>query len=147
MPRGADHRLDYPDVRRLYREFDTEDLVRILGWLSAISESRFTVEQIRAVSGAATAGYTWSVKRVRRLMRVGVELGWFRQMRLSPNNHLAFELTGEANKIVSLESERIVNLCVKELGVDAAEAREVRRNMMVTAFKSRALFKGLEEWL
>ena len=50
MPRGSDHRQDHESERDLYRQFDLEDLVRIIGWVREIKETNFTAAQARALT-------------------------------------------------------------------------------------------------
>ena len=85
MPRGANHLDDSEVMRDLYREFDLEDLARIVCWMHDISERTFTIKQACALSGLYTGGAVsilyqhggqWGKSRVRRVLRVGVELGW-----------------------------------------------------------------------
>lgn len=85
MPRGSNHLFDDEGMRELYREFDLEDLVRIVGWMRDIEKRTFTIKQACALSNLYTGGVVsilyssggqWGRHRVRRVLRVGVELGW-----------------------------------------------------------------------
>ena len=85
MPRGSNHLDDDEITRSLYREFDLEDLIRIINWMRDISKKTFTIKQACALSGLYTGGAVsilymsggqWGAQRVRRVLRVGVELRW-----------------------------------------------------------------------
>lgn len=78
MPRGANHHHDDDYLKDLYRQFDLDDLTRFIGWVRAIKQPSFTAQQIRALSDVTTGGNRFGVQRVRRVLRVGVEIGWLR---------------------------------------------------------------------
>lgn len=128
MPRGADPRLDGPSSR-LYREFDTEDLVRIIGWMRDIGENKFSVEQVRAISDMTTGGNRWGSQRVRRVLRVGVDLGWMRDL-----GRGWFEITRDAVATLS-PSLPIATEIARKRGTDPAVVLENWRRQLKAEFK------------
>lgn len=77
MARGSDHREDPEFVRDLYRQRDLEDLTRVIGWMNEADRPYFTADEVKRGAQYATV-VGWGIRRIRRVLRVGVEIGWLR---------------------------------------------------------------------
>lgn len=139
MPRGSNHLLDDKGMRRLYREFDMEDLVRIVSWMREIEERVFTIKQVCALSNLYTGGVVsmlyqsggqWGVSRVRRVLRVGVEIGWLRDN----GRARSFVLTDHA-MITLPPSLREATRIARELDLQRSDVIESQRNSAKIIFE------------
>ena len=130
MPRGPDHRKDDELDRSLYREFDVEDLVRIVGWVREIDRQTFTAGQVRAISVVTTGGKPWGFPRIRRVLRVGVEIGWLRVDRKR------YEVTREAPATLPPFAP-MCNAVAQECETTPDRVRLMNRDALARAFEGR----------
>lgn len=80
MPRGPNHLHDSSFDAPLYRQFDVEDLTRMVGYMRAIGLSaRIPVADLRHAMRAIHQAHPWGYTRMTRILRVGVELEWLIQ--------------------------------------------------------------------
>jgi hypothetical protein len=105
------------------REFDMEDLTRIVSWMREMERTHLTAEQICAVSEITTGGYRWGIKRVRRVLRVGVEMGWFTQTKGR------YGVTADAVSTLPPFAVAVTSV-TRQLGGDPAFARQLLRDLM-----------------